>query len=238
MPSTHLKRPLVAVAAMLLIAGTAACTGGDEANPTPTLEPAPTGEVSDGGGAVPTTSAPGGDQVAGECTVQEGDDSLPNEAPAVDGWETIGLTTAPASSDYGPFDRDEDLWRCYEHSATGALFAATYAFAAMGQVDGFADSWVPEGDFHDQVTEQEQTEDPATDGTLTPAAYRYVSYTPEKAVVDIVSEFANSDGSAYLSMRVALTWSDGQWMVSAEDSSKDFTPLDSLDGYVEWTSNG
>ncbi|MDN5654942.1 MAG: hypothetical protein L0G46_07645 [Kocuria sp.] len=243
MRNTHLKQPLVAAAAMLLVAGMAACTRGDDAEPVPTLEPAPTGEVSDGGGQTNPSdsgdeSESQGEAVAGECNVKEGDGALPNEAPPVDGWETVGLTTAPSSSTYGPFDREGDLWSCYEHSSTGALFAATYVFAAMGQVDGFADSWVPQGEFHELVTEQEASDDSATNGTLTPAAYRYVSYTTDEAVIDVVSEYANSEGSAYLSMRIALTWSDDQWMVNVENSSDDFTPLESLDGYMKWGTNG
>lgn len=229
------RRPLIAAAAILLVAGSAACTGGEDPSPTATLEPAPSGQVSDGGGQPAATESP---SAPGKCTVKEGDEALPSEAPAVDSWEDVSGVGIPTSDTYGPYVQDGELWTCYEHSPTGALFAATYVFAAMGQVSGFADAWVPEGDFRELVAEQEQASPAATDGTLTPAAYRFVSYTDDKAIVDVVTEFSNSDGSANLSMRFALQWSGDRWMVDAEDSSKEFTPLDSLDGYTQWGTNG
>ncbi|WP_422117770.1 hypothetical protein [Brachybacterium sp. UNK5269] len=237
MLSTHLKRPLVAVAAMLLIAGTAACTGGDEASPTPTLEPAPTGEVSDGGGAVPATSAPGGEQVAGECQVQEGDDSLPTEAPPVDGWEDVSGVGVPVSDTYGPYVQDGELWTCYEHSATGAILAAHYAYAAMGSVGGFGEEWVPAGDFQEKLTSAETASTPPIDGAITPAGFRVASYSAERAVVDVALEFANADGTALMSMRWTLTWDDDRWLIEpAAAETMEPVALESLDGYVRWGS--
>lgn len=241
MNSTTLRTSLTAVAALLLVAGGVACTPDEGPTPTPTLEPAPTGEASDGGGEVPTEQAPETDSepgpVAGECKVQDGDETLPNEAPTVS-WDAVGNGSAPASDTHGPYAQDGELWTCYEHSPTGALLAASYAFFAMGYVPGFADEWIAESDFHDAVAEQENAEPAPVTGTMTPAGYRYVSYSADTAVVDLATEYANEEGAAHLSMRLALKWSGDRWMVDPERSSEEFTPLESLDGYVRWTSNG
>ena len=235
MRTTYLKQPTIAAATIALLLGAAACTGDEEASPT--LEPAPTGGVSDNGGAEPAEKEPGDETATaapGECDAPEGTATLPKEAPTVDSWETVGQTTAPRSSTYGPLEQNGELWTCYEHSATGALFATFYVFAAMGQVEGFADAWVPAGEFHDLVTEQEAIDTHATSGTLTPAAYRYVAYSDDSAVIDLVHEYANAEGSAYLSMRFAVAWDDDRWTVDAEKSANEPTPLETLDGYVRW----
>lgn len=233
MPTTYVKQSAIAVATIVLLLGAAACTGEEES--TPALEPAPSGNVSDNGGAEPTETKPEPAPAAqGECDVSEGAATLPKEAPAVDSWEIVGHTPVPRSSTYGPFEQDGDLWTCYEHSATGALFATSYVLAAMGQVEGFADSWIPEGEFHDLVTEQEATDAPAASGTLTPVAYKYVAYSGDSAVIDLVTEYANSEGSAYLSMRLAVAWNGDRWTVDVENSADEPTPIESLDGYVRW----
>lgn len=240
MRSTQLKRPLVAVAALLLVAGTAACTDEGESGPGPTLEPAPTGEASDGGGAAtPTPSDAGGEPVAGECDVKEGDDQLPTEAPPVDGWAQVGLAAAPTSEDYGPYVQEGELWTCYEHSPTGALLATTYVWSAMGNVAGFAETWIEPGGFQDSVIEQEQSSESAeVSGTMTVAGYRYVSYTPDAAVVDVAVEYSNTEGTAYLAMRIALKWDEDRWVVDPDALGDDYTPLETLDGYVKWGSDG
>lgn len=235
MRTTYLKQTTIAAATIALLLGAAGCTGDEDAEPT--LEPAPAGGVSDSGGAEPSEEQPGDETVKaapGECAAPEGTAELPKEAPPVDSWEVVGQTSAPQSTAYGPFEQEGELWTCYEHSAAGALFAATYVFAAMGQVEGFADAWVPAGEFHDLVAEQEAADAPAMSGTLTPAAYRYIAYSGDSAVIDLVNEFANAEGSAYLSMRFAVSWDGDRWTVDVERSSKEPTPIENLDGYVRW----
>src|SRR5690625_5618334 len=99
MRTTALRTSLSAAAALLLVIGGAACTN-DDPTSTPTLEPAPTGEASDGGGEPQQT--PSEDATAGECQVRSGDEALPNEAPKVDAWEDISGTPVPTSETYGP----------------------------------------------------------------------------------------------------------------------------------------
>ena len=239
MRTTALRTSLSAAAALLLVIGGAACTN-DDPTSTPTLEPAPTGEASDGGGEPQQT--PSEDATAGECQVRSGDEALPNEAPEVDAWEDISGTPVPTSETYGPHVRagtDDALWSCYQHSATGALFATFYVYAAMGNVEGVVDAWVADSDVKQQLLTAAETSDGETQaGSVTPTAYRFVSYSPEKAVVDAVMEYGDESGTGYVSMRFPLVWEDDGWKIDGEQYIENRpTPLESLDGYVRWRQN-
>ena len=236
MRATIRSKALAGSAAALLILGTAACTNEPEPEPTPTIEAAPTDDTSDGGGTEEgpaESSAPA--EASGECEVKEGDTSLPKEAPPVDAWQDINGSAVPVSETYGPFKQDADLWTCYEHSPLGAAFAAHYALAATGSVSGFAEAWIPDSEYQAAVEEQESTAKSPSPGTPTPAGFRLVSYSDDKAVVDVVTEIASSEGSALISMRWTLIWQNDSWKVDPNSvQSMEPTTLPSLDGFVTW----
>lgn len=247
MRTTYLKRSTIAVATIALLLGTAACAGDEEV--TPTLEPAPAGGVSDNGGAEPSKKESGDSSVveegaaAKDCDVEEGSVALPNEAPAVDTWEDVEGTPVPTSEIYGPQVRDGSdgaLWRCYEHSPTGALFATFYVFVALGNVDGVADEWIADSAVKEQILGAEgDDEGESAPGSMTPIAYRFVSYSPDRAVIDAVMEYGDESGTTNISMRFPLIWENDSWKIDAEhyiDSRP--TPLETLDGYVRWSSDG
>lgn len=241
MRTTYLKRSTIAVATIALLLGAAACTGEQEASPT--LEPAPAGGVSDGGGGEPPATGPENVTAAEDCDPKEGSEALPNEAPVVDAWEDVEGTAAPTSETYGPHARagsNDAFWTCYEHSPTGALFATFYVLAALGNVDGVTEEWVTDSEVKEQLlAAQRNAEEETEDGSITPVAYRFVSYSPDKAVIDAVMEYGGESGTGYVSMRFPLAWEDDAWKIDGEqyiDSRP--TPLDSLDGYVRWGNDG
>lgn len=241
MRTTYVKQSTIAVATIALLLGAAACTGDEEA--APTLEPAPTGEVSDGGGDAPSTTPPETVVAAEDCDPKEGDEALPDEAPIVDAWVDVEGTAVPTSATYGPHARagsEGTLWTCYEHSPAGALFATFYVFAALGNVDGVTEEWIADSEVKEQLLAAQGSSDGGTDaGSMTPVAYRFISYSPEKAVLDAVMEYGGEAGTGYVSMRFPLIWEAGAWKVDGEqyiDSRP--TPLDSLDGYVRWSNDG
>lgn len=243
MRTTYLKQTTIAVATIALLLGAAACTGDEEA--TPTLEPAPVGGVSDGGGDNPTTAEPETAAATEDCDPKEGGEALPNEAPIVDAWEDVEGTAAPTSEIYGPHARAEgngSMWTCYEHSPTGALFATFYVFAALGNVDGVTEEWIADSAVKDQLIaaqESNENEGESEPGSMTPIAYRYVSYSPDKAVIDAVMEYGGESGTGYVSMRFPLIWVDDSWKIDGEQYIESRpTPLDSLDGYVRWSTDG
>ncbi|MEE1652167.1 hypothetical protein V1260_15400 [Brachybacterium sp. J144] len=233
MRSTHLKGALTGVAAILLVVATTACTGGGEEAPTPTLEPAPTGEVSDGGGEAPSSDPSSGEEiVAGECKVQEGNEELPTEAPAVDAWEDVAGSGIPTSEEYGPYTREGELWTCYEHSPAGAAFAAPYVVLASSADGDFARAWLTEEAW--DLAEGETESEGESTATIRVVGFRYDSYTETRAVQDVALEVSVDGQTQHVSMRVVLEWVDDRWRVSAETYTADPVALESLDGFIVW----
>lgn len=239
MRSTTRRRPLIAAAAVVLIAVTSACTGGSDPTPTPTLEPAPSGAASDSGGAAtPTPSDDDGEPVAGKCSVKEGDDKLPKEAPPVDGWESVSGVGVPTSEEYGPYVQEGELWTCYEHSPQGALFASAYIVWASGMVPGFASEWLPPGEVRTQMEESGETGELPSGGIPTLVGARFDSYSPERAVVDLAYQVATDEVTAVRSNRVILVWDEDRWRVDPSTFDQPTPEVDrELPGYIPWSSN-
>lgn len=230
------SKALTGGAIALLTLAIAGCT--DDPAPEPTdLEPAPVGETSDGGGE---SSEPadqgedGSDSVAGACTLPAGDSALPNEAPDVDEWSTIQGIPVPISNVHGPEHRDGDLYTCYSQSATGALFASTYVFAASGYVVGFADNWVQDGSIPGAEDSEGNTE--PLEGTITLRGYRVVGASEDKATIDLAYELATDSGTTVQGSRVILTWVDDRWYIDpAMLEQGNIAVPEDLAGYVPWS---
>lgn len=240
MRSTHLKEALTGAATLLLVLTTASCANEGEDVSTPTIEPAPTGEVSDGGSESPSAGqTPDAEAEGDACKVQEGTETIPTEAPAVEAWEDVEGVPVPTSGEYGPYVRNGELWSCYEHSPTGAIFAATYLFAAIGNVEGATEAWFVDSLVKEQLLAQETPSDETAPATATPSAFRVISYTTDRAVVDVVMEIGSDAGVSYMSLRLPLVWSEDAWLVDGEAYIESApTPLDSLDGYTRWSNDG
>src|SRR5699024_12508556 len=99
MRTTALRTSLSAAAALLLVIGGAACTN-DDPTSTPTLEPAPTGEASDGGGEPQQT--PSEDATAGECQVRSGDEAHPTGTRKLGAGRRTAGTPAPTTKTSAP----------------------------------------------------------------------------------------------------------------------------------------
>lgn len=230
------SKVLAGSAAALLTLGTAACTNDTDPDPTPSIEAAPTDDTSDGGvtEADPTQSSDS-TEASAECEAKEGDTSLPKEAPPVDAWQDVSGFAVPVSKAYGPFEQNEDVWTCYEHSPLGAAFAAHYTFAATGTVPGFATEWIPESEYRDAVEAEETKEKEPTQGTPTPAGFRIASYSDDKAVIDLATEVASSEGTSLVSTRWTLTWNGDRWQIDPDSiQSMKSSPIPSLDGFLDW----
>lgn len=240
------SRRTTAFAAALLIIGLAACGGADDSDESQQGEPSAakaTEEGSSDNGGDESDEA-GEDSAAeqssavsdGECPIREGSSGVVTETPQVDEWTMLGDIAVPTSETYGPYERDGDLWTCYEHSAEGALFATAYMFRASGNVEGFAEAWITEGELQDEVIEAEKA--PETDSTdwdsMTLAGFRYQSYTDEMAVIDLAVDVAADGSSQLVYMRIAHRWEGDRWLVDYESSGGEAVAIDSLDGFVSW----
>ncbi|MFQ6486026.1 hypothetical protein [Brachybacterium epidermidis] len=229
-------KALTGAAVAFLTLGMAACTNDTPPEPTPTVEPAPVEDPSDNGGTEPTEEQDP-TQAAGACSLPAGDQSLPNQAPEVDEWVTVGsLSGVPVSETHGPEHRDGDLYTCYAHSPTGALFASVYAFAAAGEVPGFAENWVAPGEIQDEMREGEAN--PSGTTGLSLAGYRVNAASDTEFVVDLAVNSMTNEGQGLGSLRVTLDWKEDRWILNPSTFESELTPLNDLTGFTPWSANG
>uniref|UniRef100_A0AAU1M5N5 DUF8175 domain-containing protein n=1 Tax=Streptomyces sp. NBC_00148 TaxID=2903626 RepID=A0AAU1M5N5_9ACTN len=148
----------------------------------------------------------------------------------------------PTSKTAGPAVVEGDLARCFAHSPTGALFAA----AQIGTRYPFTKDW-------EKVVEQQTYGDgkqllldkrrayEATAEPIAPvpgelgqfAGFQFVTYTPQTAVLQMVSRF--EAGTMQVST-VTMQWDDGEgdWLYEIPSVTPPQKTVENLDGYVVW----
>lgn len=214
---------VVLLLVVVLAAGDGNDDGGGQAAPTPSTSPAQPDGNADGDG----------------CPGLEESDEEPTVAPPAD-WDLFRTVALPVSSEAGPAVIDGDVARCYAHSPTGALMAA----AQIGTRYTLAEDWqtVMEeqtvGDAKDGLidarVELEETESPPAPqpGELGQiAAYDITTYSPDTAVVQLITRFV--DGSLQAST-ATLRWMDGDWRYEVSQTSAPQKTVLSLQGFTEW----
>lgn len=235
------------VSALGLVMALGACSG-EQKPETPTVQPAPTGQgqgqtqPSDGEGTKEATSAPSEDTASsGEggvnsgCSLPDGDQKIPNSAPPVDEWVDVNGAGVPTSKTYGPEKREGDLFGCYAHSPTGALFAMTYITGASGRTEGFHEAWLTPEDLAalpDATTKQR-------DIPMTLRGFRISSATKDEVVAELAWDITTDEGQSGAAVkRYVMKWSDDHWAVDPRTFE---TPVSkapaNLEGFTPWSAN-
>lgn len=237
------------ISALGLVMALGACSG-EQKPETPTVQPAPTGQgggkaqPSDGEGTKETTSAPSEDTASsGEggvnsgCSLPDGDQKIPNTAPPVDEWVDVNGVGVPTSKTYGPEKREDNLFGCYAHSPTGALFAMVYIMGASGHTEGFLEAWLTPEDL--AAAPSNTVSDKRIPATL--RGFRFSSATKDKVVADLAWEVASDNGqSGTAVMRFIVKWNGDHWVMDPTmfDTRPSKAPAN-LEGFTPWsTSNG
>lgn len=171
------------------------------------------------------------------------DQTIPTSPPADVQWQLYQRVALPYSATAGPHIIDGAVARGYAHTPTGALIAAIQ-IGARALLSG-GGSWR-------QVAEQQIMPGPGrdrfiqlrsqvtTDGSPDPrlgqiAGFRFVTYTPETAVIQLATKF--SDGDMQVTTGT-VQWSDGDWkQVRQPDGSTSPTvqAISDLTGLVPWS---
>ncbi|MCG7443543.1 hypothetical protein [Dermabacter vaginalis] len=237
------------VSALGLVMALGACSG-EKKPETPTVQPAPTGQgqgqtqPSDGEGNKDTTSAPsedtassGSDGINTGCSLPDGDQKIPNSAPPVDEWVDVNGTGVPTSKTYGPEKREGDLFGCYAHSPTGALFAMVYFGAASGKPEGFLDAWVTPEDLA-TIPENRRGSSGDSGVTLTLRGFRFSSATQDKVTADLAWHVTTDEGqNATMVSRIIMKWSGDHWTMDPEMGDTPVTRAPAnLDGFTLWSA--
>jgi hypothetical protein len=190
--------------------------GGGSASRTATAALAPV-QASSSGCSLP----PGSQDVS----------SVELSPPAIVGWHQVGNMEVPeAPATLGP-ERESGGWfYCYQRSPAGALLAAIDVWASgtaatAGQVARHLAV---------NVTPRALGSDELPPG-LSLAGYQYMSYTPQRAVIEVVVEVYDR-GDVEVTTPMVWVPGLGDWRLdvpaSASISSSVVDP--SLAGYVEW----
>lgn len=240
------------ISALGLVMALGACSG-EQKPETPTVQPAPTGQgdgkayPSDGEGTKETTSAPsedtassGSDGINSGCSLPDGDQKIPNTAPPVDEWVDVNGVGVPTSKAYGPQKREGDLFGCYAHSPTGALFAMVYIAGASGHTEGFLETWLTPEDLA-TIPANDRTTNGGSGGTTALRGFRFSSATKDKVVVDLAWDTTTSDGKSGTAIkRFIVKWDTDHWAMDLEmlDIPASKAPAN-LEGFTPWSaSNG
>ena len=244
MKQRNALKVVASVSALGLVMALGACSG-EQKPETPTVQPAPTGQgegkaqPSDGEGTKETTSAPsedtassGSDGINTGCSLPDGDQKIPNSAPPVDEWVDVNNVGVPTSKTYGPEKREGNLFGCYAHSPTGALFAMTYIMGASGRTEGFLEAWLTPEDLAAAPSN-------TTDGKHLPATlrgFRFSSATKDKVVADLAWEVTSDSGqSDTMVVRFIVKWSEDHWVMDPTmfDTRPSKAPAN-LEGFIAW----
>ncbi|GGX36618.1 hypothetical protein [Streptomyces chryseus] len=222
------------VAVVVLLLAVVILSGGRNDDP-PQARPSAPAETE---AAEPTTAD---DQSGGDCPkLPDTGTTVPKNPPAGVRWELVDSFALPVSEKAGPARTDGDVARCYAHSPTGALLA-------MSQITGrmlTAKDWreitdrqtTGEGKqaYIDQRVTYEEDEGPARVGPDEHgqiAGFKFVTYSPSSAVIDLV--FRAKDGTLRAGTSTVL-WTGGDWKFEILPSPPPGSTIDNLAGYVPW----
>lgn len=168
---------------------------------------------------------------AGTCGAGASDDqAVLDAAPKNTTWvSTDGGWMGPVSKTAGPMAKSS-IENCFEHSAEGGLYAATWAYIQM--VESPKD-YMPTivGPGADALREL-RMKDTKTAPVLHISGYRYISYTPERATVRLLIK---TPSATYWSADIVMEWHDGDWHYWAPTTPTEANKADP-DEFITWGS--
>ena len=195
------------------------------------------------GGDNSNTSAAGGSNgatqskatstvAAGTCGAGASDDqAVLDAAPKGTSWVTTdGGWMGPVSKTAGPM-ANSPIRSCFEHSAEGGLYAATWAYIQIIEAPkDFLPTIVGPG--ADALRELRMKDTTTAAPVLHISGYRYISYTPERATVRLLIK---TPSATYWSADMVMEWHDGDWHYWAPTTPTEVGKADP-DEFITWGS--
>ncbi|MDQ0241470.1 hypothetical protein [Arthrobacter bambusae] len=168
------------------------------------------------------------------CGLPAGDQRYPSlNLPTK--WELLGRVAVPTDSKgVGPGKVDGNVRTCFQHSPTGALYAAANFFATSTITNGdriMYKDLSAKGPLRDQYL---ATPPPFSTGDSTVSVqvggFRVQSYSAQAATIVLGAK--NSKGG-FGSVTVPLKWEDGDWKVNIDTLTKPSVITDLAD-FIPW----
>ncbi|WP_458117318.1 hypothetical protein [Arthrobacter sp. D2-10] len=211
----------------------------EKSEAAPTTPPAPTGAPT----PTATAEAPSGDSV---CGLNATGGTTLTSAPDGIEWEFLGGIAAPKSPEHGPglVDEQTGVRSCYSHTPEGALLAVTGMLAASGDTELLLETTralVIEGPGKQRTIDslQDRLAEGASSVPIEVSAFRLLSYSPEKATVEVVLAADSGEGKIYQTTASDVVW-NGDWHFDL-DADGSGGPVDGqitdLSGYILWGPN-
>jgi hypothetical protein len=191
---------------------------------------------------------------------QSGTRNSPADAGQGLSWVNFHGIELPVSPHDGPRDTSHGLASGFSDTPRGALLAAInigvrtaallgpaiYSPTISHQVTGLDAAALLAADTSNykglRAAVHVQAGQAAGRGYAAEAAYRFVSWTPTDATVDVVSEGPGNNGSTVLAVtRIEVVWQRGDWRVVAPpggDWASSASSVSSLTGYIAFPSEG
>lgn len=171
------------------------------------------------------------------------DTTIPTSAPADLTWELAGGVAVPVSATAGPTRRQGPVAAGYAHSPTGALLAALQIGARHLVLPG--DDWlevtrtqvVPSAGREVYIKNRSRVSaEPPEGGYGQVAGFKFVTYTPDLAVVEFATKF--SGRTFYSLTNSTMQWVDGDWKLVLQPdggTSTSESTVTSLRGFVPFS---
>jgi len=227
---------LIAAIALIVVEVGGGSGGSHTAAPKPRSTPTGSPEGSSSSTTATTTGT------GASCSLPAGNQAVPDYTPAGITWQIFQTIALPYSPTYGPQHVSGDIARCYAHDPTGALIAATQLSArvvASPNTD-VAEQQVVPGPGRAAFIAKDSQALKNQQGGNTPgsfaqfAGFKYVTYTPATAVVELVTQGSNG---GYQAEAVTVAWTNGDWKLVLQpdgSTSPNAFPVTSLAGFAGW----
>ena len=202
------------------------------ATPTaPASSPSPSEQVTDADASV--CGLPGV-EMSGRVTT----------APEVSSWDYQDVFAYPVSATAGPAEVDDTGFRyCYQHTPTGAIFAAANA-AITGfttdhaLMDGWREYAFAEGTYRDALLATDngvQANQEAGAVRAEIAGFKLLAYDGGTARVDIAFTGSSGANTVTGSGVYELIWAEGDWKLNTDvREPARISQIPSTAGYVAW----
>lgn len=190
------------------------------------------------------------------CGLAAGSPEVP-VAPPTATWAMVGGTAAPQSASFGPGVVTGGIGNCYQHSATGALFAAmdTLALtnASVSQIDPVQvvrQRATPAGSGYAQALASAERAVAAQTGQVMPddsstavhaafLGFQYVDYTPARAVIQLAIGIGDPlQPTTYKPViaTVVMAWQAGDWRYIYDLTGPPPQPILFTTQYIKWSA--
>jgi len=175
-------------------------------------------------------------------------------------WSSFYGVELPVSAQAGPYDTSAGVAAGFAHTPLGALLAAVnigvranaqwgpriFTTVIRGQVTGPDAAALLTGcqAAYDQAAQSDGVTGGQPLGTVdvTEQAFRWITYTPAAAILDLVSAGPGSNGATVrASVQMEVVWDGGDWKVVAPpggDWGNSAAELSSLAGYTAFPGQG